>query len=257
MTAQDRTTSTWDLPMLPAKRFGEVLAAARLALGRSIDELAEQSSGAFASTDLANAEAGIVEPDPDTIRALAELYDLSRTGSLATRSRLTIDLAAGQLNAGEFSAEIPSGAAGREPILARYLAAVYQMRSLRPGRRIPLRQDDVRVLAAALDIDEVTVRRQLHFLMMDEDAQVETKLAVLEGSTLIPAAGLLIGSPSVGALVLAETPLTAEDILNDAPPEAQRSPELSSDTIKRMQDAVTANPAGDGLRPEVAILSGR
>lgn len=78
MTAQDRTTSTWDLPMLPAKRFGEVLAG-WLASGRSIDELAEQSSGAFASTDLANAEAGIVEPDPDTIRALAELYDLSRT----------------------------------------------------------------------------------------------------------------------------------------------------------------------------------
>lgn len=68
------------------------------------------------------------------------------------------------------------------------------------------------MLAAALDIDEVTVRRQLHFLMMDEDAQVETKLAVLEGSTLIPAAGLLIGSTSVWALVLAETPLTAEDI---------------------------------------------
>jgi hypothetical protein len=105
----------------------------------------------------------------------------------------------GCLYVGDTSEELPAQPSP-QLVLGRYLALVQLLRAWSPGQPLPLRTDDLAVLGESLGLAPSTVERQLLDLL--ERGHSVEGLARLRRRLVIPAAGFLVGTTVVGALVL-------------------------------------------------------
>lgn len=252
--------ATIELSVVPPGRLGAVLARARSERGIAIDELAERAEGRFGLDDLLEVEAGHRDLNDADVEFLSSLYDVHVGQLLANRSQLVIDLDRRTLKSGEHERRLPKAKAGKDALLSSYLATVYEMRKIAPGRAIPLRVDDLTVLGTALDADPEMIRADLVALMERPDELVTKRIGLLRKSVIVPAAGVLIGATAIGLVVLVQgwgdpAPTsrpapTAETVSVDAAPGAVAV--LDPATVQRQtppSSAAAATPANGGNTP--------
>ncbi len=188
-----------ELALVSPRRLGAILRAQRESDSRTLEEMARSGGGAFLASDLEAFERGRKKLDDATATALAEVYGLSQGPLLPFRSKLVIDLDAGTVEAGDQTATLAK-AASPDQILARYLAMVQVLRAWSPGQPFPLRADDLDVLGTSLDLAPATVEQRLRELLVLPEISVTARR--LRRALIFPAAGLLVGTTAVGALIL-------------------------------------------------------
>jgi transcriptional regulator with XRE-family HTH domain len=188
-----------ELSLIPPRRLGILLQQRRRAFDLTIDDMARRSGGRLLVSDLDSIERGLRPIDDEMAAAVARLYRVEAGTIAPQRSRLVIDVNEGVLYVGDTTGELPAQATP-QLVLGRYLALVQLLRAWTPGRPLPLRTDDLAVLGDSLGLSSDTVERQLLDLL--ERGHSVEGLARLRRRLVIPAAGLLVGTTVVGALVL-------------------------------------------------------
>lgn len=254
--------ATIELSVVPPGRLGAVLFRARNERGQSIDELADRAGDRFSLDDLLEVEAGRYPLQDADIKFLSGLYDVHVGQLLANRSQLVIDLDRRTLKSGEHERRLPKAKAGKDALLSSYLATVYEMRKISPGRAIPLRVDDLTVLGTALDSDPEAIRADLVALMERPDELVAKRIGLLRKSVIVPAAGVLIGATAIGLVVLVQSwgdsaptsrpAPTAEEVKVDAAPGAVAV--LEPATVQR-QDPNAPAPNGTPVNSGTAVAT--
>lgn len=188
-------------PLLPPRRVGRALAQARVIAGLSREQVALALGGRLGEDDLLDVEAGRRALADEELAALARCYGVEVSTVVPSRGELVVDLTEGVLDAGGRRVDLAPAAGGRE-VLERYLALVYAMRDAQPGTTVPLRFDDVSVLARVLDRDHVDVERDLLELMATASAPVRDRMRRLRGRVLLPMAGVVVAVTAAGTLLL-------------------------------------------------------
>ena len=221
---------TRDLPpelLLPPKRLGSLLAGARVTKGYSLEDAARELGRNWSTLDLLEVETGrrpVLDPD---IAALTDLYGIPTTDLIPERSRLVIDLTEGTMAVGEEAVSFGADRVERRDVLGRYLAMVYSMRDMRPGRAVPLRTPDLEILEGALQVPRRDLEAELQHLMLDTDELIEPRMRRLRGRVLIPVIGVVVAATTAGMLLLvadseatqpegADTPVSVETEIGDA-----------------------------------------
>ena len=136
------------LTIVPTWRLGSLLHDARVADGKSLDELA-QSSDRFDASGLADLEAGARPLRDDDLEHVVALYGVDPDGLVPGRSDLVVDLDHNRLATAGHTEPLAGSAPTADEVLASYLSLVYTLRSTTPGTRVPLRDADLDVLARA------------------------------------------------------------------------------------------------------------
>jgi hypothetical protein len=188
-------------PLVPPRRLGRLLAEARVACGMSVVDASSAVAVPLNRYEVLDIEVGRRGVSELELRALALLYGIEVSDVVPPRCRLVVDLQEGCIDAGADGARVPSGARRRE-VLSRYLGLVYAMRGESPGTVVPLRFDDVEVLAAALDWDHLGVEQELRALMRAAAGPLRTRVAGLRGRLVVPLAGIVVAATAAGTLVL-------------------------------------------------------
>lgn len=199
--------------LVPPRRLGSLLRQARLAAGSGLDEVAAKSE--FGVVDLDDIEHGRRPVDDATVAALLSLYGIEDTGLLPARSRLVIDLDAGQIAVDQVDISV-GGSADADSVLARYLALVYRLRDLPLGTQLRLRDVDLDVLSTALAIDATEVESRLQQLMRDKSV-VHRDQRRLRRRMLVPLAGVVVAATAVGVLVLVSQSNDNTPVVTDTP----------------------------------------
>jgi transcriptional regulator with XRE-family HTH domain len=186
------------LSLVPGRRLGALLKQRREMHGYTLDDMARRSVGQFTVMELAGIEAGEANLDDDSLEALSLLYEFNSTPPIPQRSRLII----------ASDEEIPV-AVGLEPddpetshlVMSRYLALLYLLRNLSVGDDLPLRGDDLAVLADAYGLSAEDVAAKLGALVSNLE-ELADQVERLRRRLVVPAAGLLVGPTPSGVLVL-------------------------------------------------------
>lgn len=182
--------------LVPPRRFGQLLTEARLREGTDLEEFASRSD--YTVGELADFEAGHRLLDEGIIETIAELYEVDCGPIVPQRVELTIDIDDKRLSAAGQALKLDSDA--RDHILDRYLALVYLLRNKTPGTEVPLRAEDLAILAASL-----AERAELVEELLLESMATDEILGIagwLRTHLWVPRAGALVGVVSVGTLVL-------------------------------------------------------
>jgi transcriptional regulator with XRE-family HTH domain len=211
--------------LIPPRRLGALLREARLGAGRDLAELAADCD--LTVVDLDDLEQGRVTIDDVLLARLVELYGVEDASLVPERSKLVIDLDEGRIAVHDAAdpelvgpdgpgsdGTIPHEIVAPDLVLARYLALVYRLRDLPLGTSVPLRDVDLAVLAAALELPSADVESRLERLMADEEA-VGRDQRRISRRLLLPLVGVVIAVTSVGAVLL----VSADDP-DPAPPAA-------------------------------------
>lgn len=241
--------------LVPPRRLGRLLAEARLERGLTVADVCEEVGGALEDVELLEIETGRRPIDDKDLKSLAELYGLTTSSMVPSRSRLVIDLDEGIIDADGSSAEL-STEAQRQDVLSKYLALVYSMRDKEPGTTITLRIADLDVLAEALDSDRRSIEDQLVSLMVVTPEPVKKRFRLLRGRTVVPVVGVLVASTTAGALVLTDT---KDSSAAEAPRAAveQPAPEhLAANPVVVIDDAAFQERGADGSPGVVKIRTG-
>lgn len=200
-----------ELTLVPPRRLGVLLLERRLAAGTTIDELAARSGGRYRVSDLIDVEQGRRFLADDTVAELARLYQVDVSTVVPARSVLVVDLDAGSLGVDHEVLSLPDGG-DLDTVLDRYLALLHLLRGTRPGTRLPLREADLDALAMALEGSVTQIERRLAALMLAGGGR---QYPSLRERLAVPAAGLLVGLTTVGALVLIPAPHPPGPTLHD------------------------------------------
>jgi hypothetical protein len=187
-------------PLIPPRRLGRLLAEARVAQGMSVADACRSLEVTLAEHDVIAIEVGRRPVSEPELRALALLYGIEVSEVVPRRCRLAVDLQEGCIDAGD-GGRVATGTRRRE-VLRRYLGLVYAMRDEEPGTVVPLRFDDVEVLAAALDWDHLGVEQELVELMRGPVTPLRVRVAAMRGRVLVPLAGVVVAATAAGTLVL-------------------------------------------------------
>ena len=233
--------------LLPPKRLGTLLAEARLAQGYTLAEAADALGDDWDPIELLEVETGrkpVLDPD---LGVLTALYGIATTKLIPERSRLVIDLDEGILSVGAHQVALDAAAHQRD-VLARYLAMVYAMREMPPGREITLRSPDLDVLGAALRRPADEVEAQLLELMVESAAVVEPRMRRLRGRLLIPAIGLVVAATTAGVLLL----VNDSDASHSTDNAATATAETPGAPVE-IGDAVVQDRLADGAPGEVRV----
>lgn len=196
-----RPSDPVDLGAVPAPRLGRVLADTRRRADIDLTALADDSGGAFTAAELAAIEAGEVQLGDDRLRSLLDLYAVAPHEVAPGRTRLVIDLNEGTVAAGPHVARLER-VDDADEVLHRYLALVYEMRSLPPGTAVPLRALDLEALGRALTLPVDAVERRLTLLMEAPSPRLEELRRGVRRRLLLPAVGAVVAATAVGVLVL-------------------------------------------------------
>lgn len=184
--------------LVPPRRLGSLLRDARVAAGRELVDLARD--GSLSVVELDDVEHGRRPLDETTLSTLVRIYGIDRAGLVPARSTLVIDLDEGRI-AVDHAALAVDALAGPDAILARYLALVYRLRGLPIGATLPLRDVDVEVLSAALQLTDDDVEARLHRLVRDGTDVAEDQRRIRH-QLLFPLVGVVVAATAVGTLVL-------------------------------------------------------
>lgn len=232
---------------VPANRLGQLLVEARLRKGVDLRRFARQSE--FTVGELADLEAGHRTLNDDLIREVTSLYEVDCGPIVPGRNELVIDLDNRLLSASR--RYLPLDSSGRDHILDRYLSLVYLLRNGAPGTKVPLRGEDLDILAASLAERRELIEEQL-LLSMDPNYEPTFNLfSWLRQRLWVPAAGALVGVTSIGALVLASSQPSAEVVSTQ---ELLADANLDIDTFGATTGAVLAQATTSETVPRPASV---
>ena len=187
--------------VVPANRLGQLLAEARLEQGADLETFASRSE--FTVGELSDFEAGHRILSDDAVAKVTNLYAIDCGPIIPQRTQLTIDLNDNVLSAAGHA--LPLSSADHDHVLERYLSLVYVLRNGQPGTTVPLRDQDVAILAASLAEREELIAEQL-LAAMDRDRQsVSGLVGWLRKRLWVPGVGALVGAVSVGTLIMVST----------------------------------------------------
>ncbi len=260
ITPTPTSTRTTDPDLIPAHRFGTLLATSRADLGLDLDTLARNSGGRFTVGELSAFETGRDSVRDDLLPLLSHLYNVDCRQVVPHRAKLCIDLNSNYLRVGETKERLTSSE--HQHILDRYLSLVYMLRRVEPGTEIPLRSHDLAILEASLLERSELIEEQLLAAMAANDPALATLLGKLKKRLWVPGAGLLVGAVTMGALVFS-TP--AETDTPEAPTGAgggDRAPStivvdqpasLSSTSTVQVADDASAASAVSAFVAESAV----
>ena len=227
--------------IVPANRLGQLLAEARLRNGADLAELAERSAGRFTVGELSDLEAGHRLLDDRLIGTVTSLYEVDCGPIIPQRAELTIDLDRNLVSAAGRVLPLDSGE--RDHIIDRYLSLVYVLRNRRPGTPVPLRDEDVAILAASLAERSELIEEQLLLVMETAGEPVNRLVRWFKTRLWVPGTGVLVGAVSVGSLVM-----VASDV--PRPPAELELPDDADDTLRRIVGAASL-PLVDSPAPRL------
>ena len=184
--------------MVPANRLGQLLAEARLREGADLQEFAARSD--FTVGELSDFEAGHRVLNDTLVSRITSLYEIDCGPIIPQRAELTIDLTDNLLSAAGHA--LPLASSAHDHVLERYLSLVYVLRSRAPGVAVPLRDEDVAILAASLAERAELVEEQLLAAMYNEENSVPRLIQWLRQRLWVPGAGAIVGAVSLGTLVM-------------------------------------------------------
>jgi transcriptional regulator with XRE-family HTH domain len=183
---------------LAPERLGQVLREARRNVGLSRRRAAKRTG--IEASRLRRYERGDA-PVPDEVLArLRALYGDALDDLVAPRAPLTVEptrvVAAG--------IEQPLAQDDRDALLSAYAHLVLRLRGVGAGEPLPLRADDLTVLAVALGSDPDDVAQHVAAVVGCTRAEAAALHdEVLRRRVLVPAAGLAIGAVAYASAVLA------------------------------------------------------
>ncbi len=184
--------------VVPANRLGQLLAEARLRQGADLEDFAARSD--FTVGELSDLESGHRHLDEHLVSQVTGLYEIDCGPIVPQRAELTIDLTDNKMSAAGKAVRLDSAA--HEHVLERYLSLVYILRNSDAGAKVPLRDEDVAILAASLAEREELIEEQLLRAMAEERDTVTGLITWFRKRLWVPSAGALVGAVSVGTLVM-------------------------------------------------------
>ncbi len=187
--------------LIPAHRFGPLLAEARASRGLDLAVLAHRSAGHFTEGELSAFETGRDAVRDDLLPLISQLYGVDCRQVVPHRAKLCLDISSKYLRVGETKENLSR--VDYHHVLDRYLSLVYMLRNVEPGTEIPLRSHDLAILEASLLERSELIEEQLLAAMAANDPELSSLLAKLKKKLWIPGAGILVGAVTVGALVFA------------------------------------------------------
>lgn len=219
--------------IVPANRLGQLLAEARLREGTDLEELSARSD--FTVGELSDFEAGHRVLNDTIVQTITRLYSIDCGPIIPQRTELTIDLNENVMMAAGHA--LPLSSAAHDHVLERYLSLVYVLRNSEPGRPVPLRDEDVSILATSLAQKQEFVHEQLLRTMATEGDSVNGLFNWFKQRLWVPGAGAVVGAVSIGTLVMMSTDGSA---LASEPSDL---PDTVPDPDTSRTDATTARPS--------------
>ncbi len=187
--------------LIPAHRFGSLLAETRTKNGLDLADVASQTDGRFSVEHLADLERGNDLLSESDVALLASFYGLRTDHVLPQRAKLCLDLDARIMRVGTEIVQL--GETAEHDILQRYLSIVYMLRGIQAGAEVPLRNDDLAILSASLHERIELIEEQLLAMMVGGDPALVGLVERLGAKLWVPGAGILVGAVGLGALVFA------------------------------------------------------
>ena len=212
--------------VVPANRLGQLLVEARQRGGTDLEELAAISG--FTVGELADFEAGHRVLNDDVVSTITSLYELDCGPIIPHRAELTIDLNDNVLMASGHA--LPLDSQAHQHVLDRYLSLVYVLRDRSPGSSVPLRGEDLDILAASLAERRELIEEQLLASMFAQDEAVPGLIGWFKRRLWVPTAGVIVSAVSVGTLVMVSS-------APEAPPESLDQPEPEPEPIRGLSSA--------------------
>ena len=248
--------------IVPANRLGQLLVEARLREGADLEELATRSE--FTVGELSDFEAGHRVLNDRLVATVTSLYEIDCGPIIPQRAELTIDLNENVLSAAGHA--LPLQSAAHDHVLERYLSLVYVLRSNQPGSSVPLRDQDVAILAASLAEREELIEEQLLLAMSQDRESVKGLIRWFRQRLWVPGAGALVGAVSIGTLVMVSAngssatdnssePEPEPDIAN-RPNAPARLLLPTSITAATSIEATAASPAASSTAPPGTAAAG-
>ncbi len=234
--------------VVPANRLGQLLVEARQRGGTDLEELAAVSP--FTVGELADFEAGHRVLNDTIVSTITSLYELDCGPIIPHRAELTIDLNDNVLMASGHA--LPLDSAAHQHVLDRYLSLVYVLRDRSPGSSVPLRGEDLDILAASLAERRELIEEQLLSSMATESEVLPGLVGWFKRRLWVPTAGAIVSAVSVGTLVMVSSaPEAPPESLDQPEPEPEPEP-LRGLTAGITIPATTSTPATTVAPPTTA-----
>lgn len=198
-------------------------------------------------TSVASWERGRHRVPASTAPDLARVYDVEVDALRPPRRPSPIRVTPDAVSVGDVRRPL-EGEPDVESVLERYLDAVYALRGLRRADDLPLRDEDVEMLATELGDDPEEIERRLMQLVRctREEAHAVRK-ALLRRRVLIPAAGLALG---VGGL----TPALAQSGGGDDKPSTTSTTVAPAAIEEVVETSETSVPEAPATTTTVAVV---
>lgn len=223
--------------------------------GLTVTDVCAEIGGALDDIELLEIETGRRPIEDQDLKTLAQLYGLTTSSMVPSRSQLVIDLDEGIIEADGTTADL-TDESQRNDVLTKYLALVYSMREKEPGTALTLRIADLDVLAEALDSDRRTIEDELVSLMVVTPEPVKKRFRLLRGRTVVPVVGVLVASTTAGALVLTDV---KDSSAAEPPPAAVEQPApatAKANPVVVIDDAAFQDRNADGTPGVVRVRTG-
>ncbi len=194
------------------------------------------------AAELRSFERGTTTPSAEVRRRLATALSVDPEVLVPARSAVVVEPDALIVN----GRARPLHTGDTEEILREYLAALYEMRDLRPGSEAPLREHDLVALAGALgpDADPDAIEARLIDLMgVTCEQAARMRSIILRRRAVAPAAGLALGA---AALAGVQAPNTAPPSTSPAAHVAAPAPNVQTSPIVADGPPPAASPTGGG-----------
>lgn len=189
------------LDLAPKGALGHRLLEARSDLGLSRREVADRLGGAFTETFLRLVETGQLGLGPVELRRLEVFYQLNMAAAMQKRARLIVDAREGEMWVGDECTPLPKGANRRHVTLRNYVESVSRARGVVPSPTMPLREEDVQVLAKAFREIPDAIEYELQQILKRELSTPRPAAPQPKSLRLAFMAGPLVGLAGVAALV--------------------------------------------------------
>lgn len=230
--------------IVPANRLGQLLVEARHRSGADLEAFAARS--AFTVGELSDFEAGHRVLNDQSVAEITKLYEIDCGPIIPQRAELAIDLDQNLVIAN--GQALPLSLATHDHVLDRYLSLVYVLRDRDPGSKVPLRGEDIDILAASLAERRELVEEQLLAAMAADNDRVEGVVGWLKRRLWVPGAGAIVGAVSIGTLVMLSAPseATTETTTEPEPdPEPSRGllPTQQASAALSLSSPTTESPA--------------
>lgn len=214
--------------------------------GHTTADLARAGRMRFTASFLDDVERGRVDVTDVQAQELLELYGLELDGGAANRSQLIVELSEGTVGVGPTALRFDERTG--PVVLERYISLLYLLRGQTPGSPVPLRNDDLDVLATALDASTVSIESDLRSIIADRFTPSRTRR--LGRRTRIAQLGLLVGATVTGALIIVGDPGASAEA---ASPVSTSNAPVQLASVRLDKGAVTISPAEVGVLAEALI----